>query len=199
VFWRRLPGHMDHNLSAQGGGQPGHHRFGTSEHMPSSQNRRQAHRQTQQPVGGLGLVLVRTGAPCRPDRRLVHVPATPRYLPRPHHHQRWCGEATSFWLDSWNTVAPLAMALPVLFSHCVDPAMSVAGALRTGEFMLPLRDRLSSAAADNLAALRAELVGIHFCHTPDTHRLRWGAEKTFCAGTIYRMLKKNAARCRLRR
>jgi hypothetical protein len=109
------------------------------------------------------------------------------------------GETTSFWLDSWNTVGPLAMALPVLFSHRVDPAMSVAGALRTGEFMLPLRDRLSLAAADDLAALSAELVGLHFRHALDTHRLWWGAEKTFCAGAIYRMIKKNAARCRLRR
>jgi hypothetical protein len=99
------------------------------------------------------------------------------------------GESTSFRHDSWSTVGPLAMAILTLFSHCVDPVVSVAGALCTGELVLPLRDRLSSATAADLAALSAKLAGLRLGHAPDTRGLRWGAEKTFCAGAIYRMLK----------
>jgi hypothetical protein len=100
------------------------------------------------------------------------------------------GDSTSFWLDSWNTVGPLVAVLPALFSHCVDPAIFVAAALRTGELVLPLRDRLNSVAAADLATLRTKLAGLRLGHAPDTRQLRWGSEKRFRAGAVYRMLKQ---------
>lgn len=61
---------------------------------------------------------------------------------------------------------------PTLFSHCVDPAVFVAAVLHTGELVLPLRGRLSSVAAADLAALRTKLAGLRLGHAPDTHQLR---------------------------
>jgi hypothetical protein len=100
------------------------------------------------------------------------------------------GEATSFWFDSWSTLGPLTTALPALFSHCVDPAVSAADALHTRELALPLRDRLSSAVAAELAALSAKLADLHLGHALDSRQLRWGPEKEFCVGAVYRMLKQ---------
>jgi hypothetical protein len=99
------------------------------------------------------------------------------------------GESTSFLFDSWSTVGPLAMALPTLFSHCVDPAVSVAAVLHTGDLVLPLWDRLNSVAAADLAALRTKLAGLRLGHAPDTRQLQWGPEKRFRAGAVYWMLK----------
>jgi hypothetical protein len=93
------------------------------------------------------------------------------------------GESTSFLFDSWSTAGPLATTLPTLFSHCVDPAVFVAAALHTGELVLPLRNRLNSVAA-------ADLAGLRLGHAPDTRPLRWGPEKRFRAGAVYRMLKQ---------
>jgi hypothetical protein len=55
--------------------------------------------------------------------------------------------ATSFWFDNWSTTGVLAAALPALFSHYIDPTVTVARAFSLGALVLPLQDRLSSVAA----------------------------------------------------
>jgi hypothetical protein len=83
----------------------------------------------------------------------------------------------------------LAAALPALFSHCTDPHITVAAAFRSGVPALPLQSRLSSVAAEELAALNAKLAGLRLGAAPDARHLLWGAEQGFRFGAIYKMLK----------
>jgi hypothetical protein len=70
---------------------------------------------------------------------LGHVPGPPRHLTGLTGVNLGDRAVTSFWLDNWSTTGVLAAAIPALFSHCIDPTITVACAFNSvGALMLPL-------------------------------------------------------------
>lgn len=81
------------------------------------------------------------------------------------------GTMTSFWIDNWTSLGLLDRALPALFSNCLEPCITIAAAFATRALVLPLWERLSPAASDELATLVSRLSGLHLGAAPDTRRL----------------------------
>ncbi|CAL4903287.1 unnamed protein product [Urochloa decumbens] len=101
------------------------------------------------------------------------------------------GVTTSFWYDNWTSVGPLHRALPALFSHCLAPDATVAAAFSTGRLVLPLQDRLSPAAQDELAGLTTRLHGLRLGNHADGRQLAWGDCLDVRSGALYTMLMRS--------
>ncbi|KAJ1278509.1 hypothetical protein BS78_04G085000 [Paspalum vaginatum] len=103
------------------------------------------------------------------------------------------GDATNFWDDVWLGEKTLAEQYPVMFSHALPPAISVADAKHRGlrRFLVP---RLTRAAEVELNVLQAALSDIHLSTEPDQRLSPFvRGDGSLQAGSIYRTIKRNVA------
>nr|CAB3460158.1 unnamed protein product [Digitaria exilis] len=80
------------------------------------------------------------------------------------------GNHTSFWLDSWLLNSPIAEIFPALYSHCVEPEITVADAWARTVATL-LRPRLTRVAAEELAIIQSCLSIVSFSDNDDARYL----------------------------
>ncbi|KAK1602360.1 hypothetical protein QYE76_016401 [Lolium multiflorum] len=94
------------------------------------------------------------------------------------------GTRTSFWLDSWLPVGPLASVMAELFSHCISPSATVRRVV-CGGLDNELVQRLSSSAAGQRVALLELLHGVHLTTAPDRRFLPLCGKKNGGIRTSY--------------
>jgi hypothetical protein len=95
------------------------------------------------------------------------------------------GLHTSLWFDHWTPEGALYTLFPALFSHCTRPHVSIHSAISHG---IPLRPRLSAAAAAELSTVQSLLVSLTLDQHPDTRSMAWGDTLQISSRAIYRVL-----------
>jgi hypothetical protein len=96
------------------------------------------------------------------------------------------GVTVSFWLDNWHNAGPLFARLPALFSHCTQPTISVADALRASGLLLPLQPRLAAVAEMELDVVSAAMREVRLAGGIDARSLPGGG--AFRSSDVYNLL-----------
>ncbi|KAM0917962.1 hypothetical protein ACQ4PT_009348 [Festuca glaucescens] len=96
------------------------------------------------------------------------------------------GATVSFWLDNWHKAGPLFACLPALFSHCTQPEVTIANALRPADLSLQLQPRLTVVATAELAVITAVLRELRLTGGADVRTLPGSG--TFRSSDVYKLL-----------
>lgn len=99
-------------------------------------------------------------------------------------------ETTSFWHDTWSVTGVLRDALPALFSHCLDPDVTVAEVVSAGGLSdKALQPRLSAAARSELSLLQEALGAVQLSPSPDIRWVRGGPSTVVRTSDFYNALR----------
>lgn len=102
------------------------------------------------------------------------------------------GKATSFWLDHWRLLEPLAEVFPALFSHCVHPNCWVRDIFSQSHGVSSiLCPRLTMVAAQELSGLSVLLDSIRLTDVANSHRLNLPRYTEFSSHGAYHLLHAN--------
>ena len=105
------------------------------------------------------------------------------------------GRNTSFWLDCWLAVGPLAEVLPALFTHASRQDASVSSVLSSG-LRLAFVPRLSTVADEEYIKLTSLLDGVILTDMPDIRVCPWeDSAHKLSSAMIYRTVVSNGEGC----